>query len=250
MLERNVAIRQIMDHLSNMATNMRNWLLATACAITLCVPLQSQTDNSANAAKQTNNSAKAEKSTVTKLDGTRLFGLVEVTDDYTIRITNDSGITRLPITQLGDADFQKYGFRKDRAKDGRFWYERKEALKSSEEDPKSNGDQESVGKSPVEIRMAEIAVFQPFIAAYEKTLASKNSEKSTATSKPEVKPDTSDIPFRPMFSEPGLGGPLPQPFSGLGSSAIQPVSAIQPAVSGGGQIIQSATGAARLPSPQ
>lgn len=228
---------------------MRNWLFATACAIALCAPLQSQTDNSTGAAKQTDNSAKAEKNTVKKLDGTKLFGFVEVTDDYTIRITNDSGITRLPIAQLSDADFQKYGFQKDRTKDGRFWYERKEALKSSEEDPKSDGDPKSGGKSSVEIRLTEISAFQPFIAAYEKTLASRNSEKSTVTSKPEEKPDTSDIPFRPMFSEPGLGGPLPQSLSGLGSSAIQPVSAIQPAVPGGGQIIQSATGAAGLPSP-
>ena len=232
-----------------MAMDMRTWLLATACATTLCAPLQPQTDNSATGAKQTNSSAKAEKSTVTKLDGTRLFGFVEVTDDYTIRITNDSGITRLPITQLGDVDFQKYGFQKDRAKDGRFWYERKEALKSSEEDPKSDGDQESGRESPVEIRLGEISAFQPFIAAYEKTLASKSSEKSIAPSKPEEKSDKSDIPFRPMFSEPGLGGPLPQPFSSLGSSVVQPVSAIQPAVPGGGQIIQSTTGAAGLPSP-
>jgi len=232
-----------------MTINMRNWLVATACAIALCAPLQSQTDNSTSAAKQTDNSAKAEKNTVKKLDGTKLFGFVEVTDDYTIRITNDSGITRLPIAQLSDADFQKYGFQKDRTKDGRFWYERKEALKSSEEDPKSDGDPKSGGKAPVEIRLTEISAFQPFIAAYEKTLASRNSEKSTVTSKPEEKPDTSDTPFRPMFSEPGLGGPLPQSLSGLGSSAIQPVSAIQPAVPGGGQIIQSATGAAGLPSP-
>ncbi|MET0252940.1 MAG: hypothetical protein ABW214_02795, partial [Terrimicrobiaceae bacterium] len=122
MLERIVAIYPIMENLSGMAMNMRTWLLATACATTLCAPLQSQTDNSAAGAKQTNSSAKAEKSTVKKLDGTRLFGFVEVTDDYTIRITNDSGITRLPITQLGDADFQKYGFQKDRSKDGRLWY--------------------------------------------------------------------------------------------------------------------------------
>jgi hypothetical protein len=229
--------------------NMRTWFLATVCAMALCAPLQSQTENSATAARQTETSAKAEKKTVTKLDGTQFFGFVEVTDDYTIRITNHSGITRLPIAQLGDADFQKYGFQKDRAKDGRFWYERKEALKSSEEGPKSDGDPKSGGKSPVEIRLAEISAFQPFISAYEKTLASKNSEKSTATTKPEEKPDSSDIPFRPMFSEPGLKGPLPQPFSGLGSSPIQPVSGIQPAVPSGGHMIQSATGAAALPAP-
>jgi hypothetical protein len=224
-----------------MAMNMRTWLLATACATTLCAPLQSQTDASTTAAKQTNSSAKTEKKSVTKLDGTRLFGFIEVTDDYTIRIANDSGITRLPLTQLGDADFQKYGFQKDRSKDGRFWYERKEALESSEQDQKSGE------RSPVEIRLGEISAFQPFIAAYEKTLASKSNE--SAPGEPEEKSGNSDIPFRPLFSEPGLGGPLPQPFSSLGSSVVQPVSAIQPAVPGGGQIIQSTTGAAGLPSP-
>jgi hypothetical protein len=249
MLERTVAIRKIMENLLPMATNIRTWLLATACATTLCAPLQSQTDASATAAKQTKSSAKSEKKSVTRLDGTRLFGFIEVTDDYTIRITNDSGITRVPISQLGDADFQQYGFQKDRSKDGRFWYERKEALQSSEEDSKSAGDQKSGERSPVEIRLGEISAFQPFIAAYEKTFASKSSEKSVAQSKPEEKSDKSDAPFRPMFSDPGLGGPLPQPLSGLGSSVIEPVSAIQPAVSGGGQVIQSATGAAGLASP-
>ena len=238
-----------------MAMDMRTWLLATACATALCAPLQSQTDNPATGAKQTNSSAKAEKSTVTKLDGTRLFGFVEVTDDYTIRITNDSGITRLPITQLGDVDFQKYGFQKDRAKDGRFWYERKEALQSSQENSKSEGRQKSGESSPVEIRLGEIAAFQPLIAAYEMTLAPKSSEKSMAQSNPEAqskpdeKSDDSGVPFRRMFSEPGLGGPLPQPLSGIGNSLIEPVSAMQPAVSGGGQIIQSATGSSGLPSP-
>ena len=97
------------------------WFSATIWAIASCAPLQAQTDN--NPAPQ--------KGAVTKLDGTKYFGLVEVTDDYTIRITNDAGISRLPITQLVDTDFQKYGFQKDRSKDGRFWYERKEALKDS-----------------------------------------------------------------------------------------------------------------------
>ena len=115
----------------------------------------------------------------------KLFGFVEITDDYTIRITSDSGIIRLPIAQLGDADFQKYGFQKDRSKDGRFWHERREALKDSKEDPKS--EKEASGeKSIAEIRLAEISVFQPFIAAYEKTLAPpKSTEKASTTSKPE-----------------------------------------------------------------
>ena len=203
-----------------------------ACAIALCPSLQSQTDSSLSGAKQTKSAAKAKKSTVKELNGTKFFGFVEITDDYTIRITNDSGIGRLPIARLSDADFQKYGFQKDRSKDGRFWYERKEALKSSEEDPKLQKNAKSDQKSVTEIRLAEISAFQPFIAAYEKTLASKSSERSTATSKPGENLETSDVPFRPMFSEPGLGGPLLQAWPSLSRSAIQ-----------------STPGASGLPSP-
>jgi hypothetical protein len=201
--------------------NRRTWLLGMACAIVLCPSLQSQTDTSLSGAKQTKNAAKARKSTVKKFDGTKLFGFVEITDDYTIRITNDLGIARLPIAHLSDADFQKYGFQKDRSKDGRFWYERKEALQSSEGDPKPQKNAKSDQKSVAQMRLAEISAFQPFIAAYEKTLASKSSERSTAASKPGEKPETSDVPFRPMFSRPGLGGPLPQAWPSLGGSAIQ-----------------------------
>ena len=191
--------------------NMRIWLLATACATTLCAS-PSVADGGFHGWRKANEQLrkKTEKNAVTKLDGTKLFGFIEVTDDYTIRISNDSGITRLPIAQLGDADFQKYGFQKDRSKDGRFWYERKEALQSSQEDHHPQrirnpmADQKSGERSPVEIRLGEIAAFQPFIAAYEKTLASKSSEKSMAqssrgASKPDEKSDDSDIHSGPCF---------------------------------------------------
>jgi hypothetical protein len=206
--------------------NKRTWLLGMACAIALCPSLQSQTDISLSGAKQPKSAAKARKGTVKTLDGTKLFGFVEVTDDYTVRITNDWGIARLPIAQLSDADFQKYGFKKDRSRDGRFWYERKEALKSSKEDSKPRKNAKSDQKSVAEIRLAEISAFQPFIAAYEKTLASKSSERRTAVSKPGEKPETSDVSSRPMFSEPGLGGPLPKAWPSLGHSAIQSVSGV------------------------
>jgi hypothetical protein len=233
--------------------NTRAQFLVAACAMAFCASLQSQVHNSSSAATQIPTTAKPQKSEITKLDGTRYFGFIEVTDDYTIRITNDSGITRVPIAQLGDNDFQKYGFQKDRGKDGRFWYERKEALKSAETNPNAdetnpNSDENSRSQSkPIaEIRLSEISAFQPLIAAYENTLASKDRKKSAPTSKPEDKTDTSDVPFKPLFSEPGLGGPLPQPFS-LDSL---PVSGLQPSVPGGSGIIQSATGAAGLPSPR
>ena len=184
------------------------WLLATACAMILSAPLQSQTRSF----------VPAEKSTVTKLDGTKFSGVVEVTDDYTLRITNDSGISRVPIAQLGDSNFEEYGFRKDRANDGRFWYERQEALKSLEEKRKSKADAETGEKSSAERRLEAISAFQLAIADYERSMASKNSGQSLATR------DASDVPFRPMFSEPGLGGPLPQPFRYEERSAIQSVT--------------------------
>ena len=127
-------------------TNTRTWLVAVACAIALSPALQSQTINSQSGPKQAGSSAKAKKRTVKQLDGTKLFGFVEITDDYTIRITNDSGIVRLPIAQLGDADFRKYGFKKDRSKDGQFWYKRKEALKDTE-NPKSEKEAKA-GQNP------------------------------------------------------------------------------------------------------
>jgi hypothetical protein len=230
----------------------RTQFLAAACAMALCASLQSQVDNSSGAAKQIPTTAKPQKSEVTKLDGTKYFGFVEVTDDYTVRITSDSGITRVPIAQLGDTDFQKYGFKKEREKDGRFWYERKEALKSAETNPNSDGtnpnsaeNSESQSKPIAEIRLSEISAFQPLIAAYEKTLASKENKKSVSNSKPQEAPGTSDVPFKPLFSEPGLGGPLPQPFS-LG---VPSVSGFQPPVPAGSNVIQPATSPAGLRSP-
>jgi hypothetical protein len=204
-------------------TNTRTWLLAVACAIALSPALQSQTINSQSGAKQAGSSAKAKKRTVKQLDGSKLFGFVEITDDYTIRVTNDWGIIRLPIAQLGDADFQKYGFKKDRSKDGRFWYERKEALEEAKEDPKSQKKAKSGEKSIAEIQLAEVSAFQPFIAAYEKTLAPQNSEKSSTTNK-SGETETPSVPFTPMFSQPSLGGPLSQALPSSGNSGIQSVA--------------------------
>ncbi|MGA7902763.1 MAG: hypothetical protein WCC08_24590 [Terrimicrobiaceae bacterium] len=139
--------------------NRRTWLLVIACAIALYPSLQAQTDTSLSGSKQTKNAAKARKGTVRNLAGTKFSGFVEITDDYTIRITSSSGIARLPIAQLSDADFQKYGFRKDRSKDGRFWYERKEALRSSEEDSRPQKNAKADRQSVAEIRLAEISAF-------------------------------------------------------------------------------------------
>jgi hypothetical protein len=221
------------------AMNLKTVLLMFGGMVAICVPLYAQTDSGAPPTKP-------EKTSVTTLNGTKFFGIVEVTDDYTIRVANDSGITRLPISQLGDADFKKYGMNKDRSKDGRLWYERKEALQDSQKDKQSAKDSKSNGSSLAEIRLGEIAAFQPVIAAYEKTLGSKKSEKSAAEpTKPDEKTSGSDTPFTPMFSQPGMAGSLAEPFTGLGSSALQPISG---AASGATGVIQSATGAASLPT--
>ena len=192
--------------------NTRTSLFALACAIALCPALQSQTINSQSGAKKGSSSAKTEKRTVKQLDGTKQFGFVEITDDYTIRVSNDSGIIRTPIAELGDADFRKYGFKKDRSKDGRFWYEWKEALKELK-DPKSKNEAKSGEKSTVEIRLAEISAFQPFIATYEKTLPPKES-----ANRPGDSSQSSNVPFRPMFSQPTVGNPLPKTLSHSGYS--------------------------------
>jgi hypothetical protein len=225
--------------------NLKTLLLTLAGMVAICLPLSAQTDVGGK-------SSQPQKSSVTTLKGTKFFGIVEVTDDYTIRISNDSGVTRLPIAQLGDADFKKYGLNKDRSKDGRLWYERKEALEESQADNQSAKDSKANGNSVAEIRLGEIAAFQPVIAAYEKTLGSKKSEKSTTGSanpqgsvNPQEKASGSDTPFTPMFSQPGMAGSLAEPFTGLGSSALQPISG---AASGATGAIQSATGAASLPT--
>jgi hypothetical protein len=221
------------------AMNLKTLLLMLAGAVAICIPLYAQTDAGAK-------SSQPQKNSVTTLNGTKFFGIVEVTDDYTIRISNDSGVTRLPIAQLGDADFKKYGLNKDRSKDGRLWYERKEALEDSRADNRSAKDSKSNGNSLAEIRLGEIAAFQPLIAAYEKTLGSKKSEKSAESSlNPHETTSGSDTSFTPMFSQPGMAGSLAEPFTGLGSSALQPISG---AASGATGVIQSATGAASLPT--
>jgi hypothetical protein len=219
--------------------NLRKTLLAGSCLLVMCSALHSQQGDPTEPAT----ADKSGKASVTKLDGTKLFGIVEITDDYTIRISNDSGITRLPIAQLGDADFKKYGLNKDRSKDGRLWYERQEALKDSEKG--SQKDSKSGGSSVAEIRLGEIEAFKPVIAAYEKTLGPKKAEKSSDSSKSAEKTGTSDTSFTPMFSQPGMGGSLAEPFTGLGSSALQPVTG---AASGASGAVQSVTGAASLPS--
>ncbi len=178
-----------------------------------------------------------EPSKVSKLDGTSFFGIVEVTDDYTIRIKSDSGIQKIPLALLGEKDFKKYGFTKDRSQDGKFWSERKDALESEK-----SGEQAGTKKDDdaVEIRLAELAPFQPLIDAYEKSLADKKSD--TAPDKGAPGESDSKTPFRSLFSQPGVPGSVPQPFTGIGSSAVQPATSL------GAGAVNSVGGATGLPA--
>jgi len=173
---------------------------------------------------------------VTKLDGTKLFGIVEVTDDYTIRVSNDSGIMKIPLALLGESDFKKYGFQKDRSKDGRFWSERQQALET-EKDSGSESKSSNSDNPLFELKLKEIAVFQPLIDAYEKTVSDKKS-KDAETAKSN-QPKTPDEPVRALFSSPGMTGPLPQAFTGMANG-----NPAAPAAAAGTGLLAPISGAA------
>ena len=115
--------------------------------------------------------------------------------------------------------FENTGLRKIGPRTDVFVMSGKRRLKRLKEDPKSKNEAKSGEKSTGEIRLAEISAFQPFIATYEKTLPPKESAK-----KPGDSSQSSNLPFRPMFSQPTMGNPLPQTLSHSGYSGIQSVA--------------------------
>lgn len=153
---------------------------------------------------------------VTKLDGTSILGVVEITDDYTIRIKSDSGIQNIPIARLGDSDFRKYGLSRDRSKDGRLWSERKDALEDEKKTSKKSDP------AAIEIRLAELAPFQPLIAAYESKNPKKNepaeNEKSEKPGDPTKMPEKSSTLH--MFTGPGSLNIPTVPFASSAASAV------------------------------
>lgn len=160
--------------------------------------------------------------TVTKLDGTKLFGLIEVTDDYTLRIQSDSGIVNLPLAALSQADFQKYSAAKDRSKDGRLWSERQNALEA-EKQKKEGPKGETAG---IEIQLSELAPLQPLIAAYESVLGRESSQPATAP-EAEASPSpasggTESPPTRNLFSGPGSFDLPTVPFASEAGELIAP----------------------------
>jgi hypothetical protein len=171
---------------------------------------------------------KAKPQEVTKLDGRKILGIVEITDDYTIRISSETGLQKIPIALLSQADFEKFTRTKDRSQDGRLWSERKAALVE-------NRSQNKEKSGEIEIRLGEIAAFQPLIDAYEKSLTDK--KKSPESTKPGSENTDLLAPVQSLFSGPGttLGG-----VPGAGAAG----SVIAPAVSTGAGALQSLAPAA------
>lgn len=176
------------------------------------------------------------KEKVTKLDGTSLFGLVTLTDDYTLRISNDSGIFNIPLALLGEKDFKRYTSGKDRSQDGKLWSDRQDALEGQQQKNAEKGGEASKGNSAIEIQLAEISVFQPAIALYEAATGGKSPAQSAKGGDSKKQDSTSEssensAPVR-LFSGPVSGGNLP--LNAPGSSLVQPV------LSTGAAVLQSA----------
>ena len=184
---------------------------------------------------------------MTTLKGTKFFGIVEVTDDYTIRVSNDLGVTRLPISQLGDADFKKYGLTKlslqrwtplgpAQRSLGKFT-DRKSGVQGFKIEWKLISRDPSGARSP------------RFNPSFRPT--KRHSGRRRAKNRPQAQPTLKRRPRDPTRRSPQCFRsrewpvPLPEPFTGLGSSALQPISG---AAFGATGVIQSATGAPSLPT--
>lgn len=177
-----------------------------------------------------------EKGSVTTLDGTKIFGVIEITDDYTIRISNDTGIKNLPIASLSQSDFLTYSGNKDRSQDGRLWSERQNALKDA-----SQENQDPKKSEEFEIRLAELAPFQPVIAAYEKLRPPKDEKSGTSPGLSSSSPSST----LHMFTGPGSLNVPNAPFgAGLGQKALEPATAI------GSGAAETAVGTAKTILPQ
>ncbi len=180
---------------------------------------------------------------VTKLDGKKVFGMIEVTDDYTVRVSSDSGLQNIPLAMLSEKDFRKLGFSKDRNNDGRFWSERKDALEGAQKDSAENkADPKNDKSSSFEISLKEIAPFQPLIDVYEKSLADKKPADSENKEENGGK-DTSltvggNSPMKQLFTHPGMGN---SPFS----KSIVP--AVTEPISAAGSLVAPAVPAPSLP---
>jgi len=174
---------------------------------------------------------------VTKLDGTKVFGIIEITDDYTIRITTDTGITKLPLAALSEGDFEKFTKGKDRSQDGKLWSDRKDALTAQQNKP--GGD-----TSAIEIPLGKLAGFQSLIDSYQKSHPDKGANNPADSAKPptDASSATSSVPTQKLFSG-GPGDTVIGPAMETATSLAKPITSA----------VGTATGAAgsvpSLPAP-
>lgn len=186
-----------------------------------------------------NSSSKDDKKphTIFLLDGSALFGKVELTDDYTLKVSSDSGIQKIPLALLGQSDFKKYGFSKDRSKDGKFWSDRNDAVNDQQKKDDSKGNKDSGDSSQLQVSLTEILPFQGLISSYKKDNPKKDdssgSDQKDKTASNSGSGGGQGLPFQPLFSQPGMSSLPTAPLNGLGS--------------GGG--LPSAPGTSLLPSP-
>ena len=206
------------------------WHLLAVCALTAGFAIAQTPENTDTS------EAPKKKEKVTKLDGTSLLGIITLTDDYTLKISNDTGIFNVPLALLGENDFKKYTSGKDRSQDGKLWSERQDALEGQKEENDKEGEGASKKKSAtsnsaIEIQLSEIAVFQPVISVYESTLGGKTAKSSDSQKEGSEKKSSEDSSPVRLFSGPGTGS---LPYNGIGSSLVQPVMSV------GSSVIQSA----------
>lgn len=155
---------------------------------------------------------------VTKLDGTKLFGVVEITDDYTIRVRGESGIQNIPLALLGESDFRKYGQQKDRSQDGRLWSERQDALEQEKENNPKNA-------AAIEFRLGELAPFQPLISTYKTLNPSQPGDSQPTPASPAPSPSFEKSSTLHMFSGPGSLNVPTVPFaSGAADTVLSPAA--------------------------
>ncbi|MEO6052788.1 MAG: hypothetical protein ABIP97_02135 [Chthoniobacterales bacterium] len=212
----------------NFARIMRFWMLSVAFGICLSsVFAQSAPSGSENRAKST------DKEFVRTLMGKLYSGKIEFRDDYTLRISNDLGISNVPIAELDEINFKKYGFKKDRSQDGRFWAERKAALGQAMI-AMNNRQGEAIGKerisgggaAGISSSMKELGPFQGLIDKFEKSDSKNFDSTATANASPgsspvAANPKPAASPLTSLFGTPGgMPTDLIRPVIQAGSAAV------------------------------
>lgn len=215
----------------------------TGSATTPATSDSSSTDNSNNS--NNNNSTKNDKKphTIMLLDGSVLFGKVELTDDYTLKVSSDSGIQKIALSMLGESDFKKYGFGKDRSQDGRFWSDRQDAVSDQQRKDGSKSDK-SKDDGMLEISLAELVPFQSLISSYQKDNPKKDDSAGGDQKDKDKTASTgsTQLPFTPLFSQPGMSSLPTSPLNALGTGGGMP------AVPGGGLLPTPSAGLPGLPT--